>query len=599
MPIYRKRGLAWRLVGVHGGNNMEEKLKKFLISSIMVCLLILQPLNVNMVKGETIYVDRKADVVFTIDATGSMQPYITSVKKNLESFISQINGEKIDVRVKFIVYRDITYGEQTVVSDWYNSADTAIEYLESISADGGGDGPETMLDGMGKMFSSGFGMRSDAFRFCITLTDAPTKINNNYGYTCEEEVIQKLKDNAVNSSVITSTDCFDDYENFVSEDGGILADIAGDYSVMLKELSDSVINGVEHMVIHEIYPKEGLVNFANVVSVRATGINFDEEFYVKLGDKDVSDVVQTSNGFKFTTPTDLGIGSYDIVVKNGKDAEEKVIGQYTYVEKEEDIGYKIKKINPSTSEEGVKTLVTVTVDKITYSDEFSVSVGSINAEVKSKNKTSFSFYVPTTLVAGTYDIRVGNGKEKKIGKYIITAAPKITQLDKNETEEGTAVTVKAIATGKITYGSDFKVLLGTTEVGVSYRGSSFFKFTVPKTMSAGEYEVKVVNNGQTKTVGTFTVKAKAAEELPDITGLDQNETEEGTAVTVKATATGKITYGSDFKVLVGSVEVSVGYRGSTFFKFTVPRSLKAGKYDVTLINNGQNKTIGTFTVKSK
>ena len=116
----------------------------------MVCLLILQPLNVSMVKGETIYVDRKADVVFTIDATGSMQPYITSVKKNLESFINQINGEKIDVRVKFIVYRDITYGEQTVVSDWYNSADTAIEYLESISADGGGDGPETMLDGMGK-----------------------------------------------------------------------------------------------------------------------------------------------------------------------------------------------------------------------------------------------------------------------------------------------------------------------------------------------------------------------------------------------------------------------------------------------------------------
>lgn len=86
--------------------------------------------------------------------------------------------------------------------------------------------------------------------------------------------------------------------------------------------------------------------------------------------------------------------------------------------------------------------------------------------------------------------------EKKIGKYIITAAPEITQLDKNETEEGKAVTVKATATGKITYGSDFKVLVGSVEVSVGYRGSTFFKFTVPRSLKAGKYDVTLINNGQ-------------------------------------------------------------------------------------------------------
>ena len=84
------------------------------------------------------------DVVFVLDTTGSMRPYIDQMKtfiRNYSSKIKEING-----RVGLVVYRDAG-DEYTAkkLSDLQLDTADLLAKLDSISVDGGGDTPEAAL----------------------------------------------------------------------------------------------------------------------------------------------------------------------------------------------------------------------------------------------------------------------------------------------------------------------------------------------------------------------------------------------------------------------------------------------------------------------
>ena len=109
-----------------------------------------------------------------------------------------------------------------------------------------------------------------------------------------------------------------------------------------------------------------------------------------------------------------------------------------------------------------------------------------------------------------------NGKTTVIGQYTVTEAaaeeqPEITELTPNTGESGKATTVKAlISTTKtrLTYATDFAVSIGGEAAKVSYKGTSYFSFKTPTTLSAGTYDVEMTNNGKTTVIGQYTVTAK-------------------------------------------------------------------------------------------
>ena len=84
---------------------------------IVICVLVLAVMmvtvlgNVDLASAETVFVDRKADIVFVIDVTGSMGDNIGKVKSELSKFITSIDGDGVDVRVKFVTFGDITIGD--------------------------------------------------------------------------------------------------------------------------------------------------------------------------------------------------------------------------------------------------------------------------------------------------------------------------------------------------------------------------------------------------------------------------------------------------------------------------------------------------------
>ncbi len=125
------------------------------------------------------------DIVFCIDATGSMGHLINEVKKGTLRFdedLTKLMNEKekqIDtLRVKVISYRDFYHdGEDAFFeSDFFKLPEQKAEFskfVSSIDADGGGDEPENGLEALAVAFQSKWNKDGDRRRQIIVLwTDA-------------------------------------------------------------------------------------------------------------------------------------------------------------------------------------------------------------------------------------------------------------------------------------------------------------------------------------------------------------------------------------------------------------------------------------------
>lgn len=127
------------------------------------------------------------DLVFTIDATGSMDPILDTVKNHALNFYEDLKNEMnkkkkvIDsLRVRVIAFRDYWYdeGNAMLVTDFFNLPDQAEDFREcisSIEATGGGDDPEDGLEALAFAMSSDWANTSAKRRHVIVVwSDAPT-----------------------------------------------------------------------------------------------------------------------------------------------------------------------------------------------------------------------------------------------------------------------------------------------------------------------------------------------------------------------------------------------------------------------------------------
>ncbi len=137
-----------------------------------------------------------ADIVFLLDATGSMGPCINAVKQNIKTFVQTLttpnpNGGAVvkDWRAKVVGYRDLDYTDvPAMVDNPFVATVAELEgQLNALTADGGGDEAETLLEALyllANMPSTGGDepLRADSWRhvnagrrFVIVFTDAPFK----------------------------------------------------------------------------------------------------------------------------------------------------------------------------------------------------------------------------------------------------------------------------------------------------------------------------------------------------------------------------------------------------------------------------------------
>ncbi|MCC6421596.1 MAG: VWA domain-containing protein [Gemmataceae bacterium] len=91
------------------------------------------------------------DLAFVVDTTGSMGNLIGAAQQQMIKLIAELTGAAdIDLRLGVVEYRDHPPQDQLVARAYPFTADLkqAQATINSLRANGGGDGPESVLDGV-------------------------------------------------------------------------------------------------------------------------------------------------------------------------------------------------------------------------------------------------------------------------------------------------------------------------------------------------------------------------------------------------------------------------------------------------------------------
>lgn len=114
------------------------------------------------------------DVVFTIDTTGSMGSAIVAVKANVKQLADRIAATSPSYRLALVEYKDDSDAFQSrLVVPFTTDLDVFGTGLDGLSADGGGDWPESVYSGV--MTALNQPWRDGVRKTVIVIGDAPAK----------------------------------------------------------------------------------------------------------------------------------------------------------------------------------------------------------------------------------------------------------------------------------------------------------------------------------------------------------------------------------------------------------------------------------------
>lgn len=92
----------------------------------------------------------RIEVAFVLDSTGSMGPWIDAARTRIEAIANDLaaGDPAPDVRFALVLYRDRGDAFVTQVHDFTRQLATMRGWLTAAQADGGGDTPESVLEGL-------------------------------------------------------------------------------------------------------------------------------------------------------------------------------------------------------------------------------------------------------------------------------------------------------------------------------------------------------------------------------------------------------------------------------------------------------------------
>ncbi|MGI9601873.1 MAG: vWA domain-containing protein [Acidimicrobiales bacterium] len=120
------------------------------------------------------------DVLFLIDATGSMSDEINRLKTNMASVADQISAEQsqVDLRFAMVTYRD--HGDEylTRTTDFTSDVEGFQVELDAVVADGGGDNPEAVDEALHEAVEGVSWRSGEAISLVFLVADAPPHLDD-------------------------------------------------------------------------------------------------------------------------------------------------------------------------------------------------------------------------------------------------------------------------------------------------------------------------------------------------------------------------------------------------------------------------------------
>lgn len=129
----------------------------------------------------------QVDVMFVVDATGSMGDEITYLKSEVKDVIQSVkeNNNRANIRIGSVFYRDLNDQYLTTVSPLSHNLDRVYNFINDQSADGGGDYPEAVDAALEEALAQEWSEHATS-RLLFLLLDAPPHET--------EDVLSTLKD---------------------------------------------------------------------------------------------------------------------------------------------------------------------------------------------------------------------------------------------------------------------------------------------------------------------------------------------------------------------------------------------------------------------
>jgi Mg-chelatase subunit ChlD len=115
------------------------------------------------------------DLAFVVDTTGSMGPFIAAAKAQMIVMVKELAAAaKVSMRLGLVQYRDHPPQDQLVYKAEAFTEDLAAAQkgIAALKAEGGGDGPEAVLDGV-RAACADLKWRPHARRLAVLIGDAP------------------------------------------------------------------------------------------------------------------------------------------------------------------------------------------------------------------------------------------------------------------------------------------------------------------------------------------------------------------------------------------------------------------------------------------
>ena len=114
----------------------------------------------------------KVDVAFVVDSTGSMGDDIANAQASINQVTEALFGLAASPQVALVDYKDISDPYQArVVTPFTSDRAAFATAVNTLTASGGGDNPESVYSGLMKAFDLGW--RDGALKLAITIGDAP------------------------------------------------------------------------------------------------------------------------------------------------------------------------------------------------------------------------------------------------------------------------------------------------------------------------------------------------------------------------------------------------------------------------------------------
>ena len=132
------------------------------------------------------------DILFLLDATGSMDDEIDQIKDTLLSISSRISDlpSQPDLRFGMVAYRDREDEFVTRLYDFEPDATRFVDTIRGVVAYGGGDYPESLNEALHVAVHEPSWRLGDAIRLMFLIADAPPHLDYVEDYSYADEMIE-------------------------------------------------------------------------------------------------------------------------------------------------------------------------------------------------------------------------------------------------------------------------------------------------------------------------------------------------------------------------------------------------------------------------